>query len=166
MKDVYEEQLIRRTMEPKYAFYKGSCFCVIALCVLAAAFVHTMLLFVALLLGVGLYFLFPYFSVEFEYIYVNGELDFDKIYGQKNRKRVITVEMSNLEMIGPKGSHAMDSMRTMKCKEYDFTANEPDHTVYEMYIRVNQELTRIFFEPKEEILEAIRQISPRKVANH
>ena len=59
----------------------------------------------ALIVFVGLivlcYFKLPSFDLEFEYLYVNGELDVDKIMSKTKRKRVARIDMDKVELIAP-----------------------------------------------------------------
>lgn len=162
-KDIYLEELVKRRSEPKYAFVKGLCVFLIAAVTVLAYFISSLFLFVAFFLGLGSYYLFQTFDVEYEYTYVNGQLDIDKIYGKARRKQMVSLQMEQLEMLGVQNAHEMDSLRNMKCTVYDATANEPDHVVYEMYVHTEKGLVKVLFEPKEELLDAIRQLSPRKV---
>lgn len=163
MKDVYEEQLVARKPELKYAFYKGLLIFVVVFAALAGFFFHPAFLLVAFALGVGVYYLIQMFDIEYEYLYVNGELDFDKIYAKSRRKRMLSVQAEHLEMMAEKGSHHLDSLRHSQFKAYDFSSGDETHKIYEMYIRTETELLQILFEPNDNIIEAIRQISPRKV---
>lgn len=47
---------------------------------------NPLILLLALVLGIVDYIFIPKLSVEFEYLYVNGELDIDRIYSQSRRK--------------------------------------------------------------------------------
>ncbi len=163
MSDVFEEQLVKRVAEPKYAFYMGACIFVTVAVAIASLKIHPVLLIVAIGLGIGDYFLFQTFDIEFEYTYVNGELDFDKIMAKSRRKRMLSVNVRKLEMIGPKGAYQLDSLRKSKYKTYDFSSNNEEHTIYEMYIRRENELLQIYFEPNQSMLEAMGQLGPRKV---
>ena len=162
-KDVFVEQLVARKPEMKYAFYKGLLIFVVVFAALAGFFFHPALLLVAFALGAGVYYLIQMFDVEFEYTYVNGELDFDKIYAKARRKRMVSVQMSNLEMMAEKGSHHLDSLRHSQFKSFDFSSGDESHKIYEMYVRTESQLMQIFFEPNDEIVDAVRQLSPRKV---
>ena len=53
------------------------------------------------------YFYLPRLSVEFEYLYVNGELDIDRIFSQSRRKRAASYELSNMEIMAPFSSHRL-----------------------------------------------------------
>ncbi len=166
MKDVYVEQLVKQKADSKTFFYKGLCVFVVAVAALAGFFIHALFLLLALVLGVGAYYLLQNLDIEYEYLYVNGELDFDKIYGKARRKRILTVEMEHLETMAIKGSHGLDSLRTMPHKTFDFTSRDENGRVYEMYIRTEGELLQIFYEPNDEIVEAVRMLSPRKVVSY
>lgn len=163
MGDVFEEQLIKRVAEPKYAFYIGACTFVTVAVAFASLLIHPILLVIAIVLGIGDYFLFQTFDVEYEYTYINGELDFDKIMAKSRRKRMLSVNVRKLEMIGPKGAYQLDSLRKSKYKTYNFSSNNEEHTIYEMYIREENELLKIYFEPNQNMLEAMRNLGPRKV---
>lgn len=165
MGDVYEEQLIRRKTPQKYKIYVG---CLIALTVLLAllSFLTAMILFFvpAVFVACLAYYFSQRWDLEFEYIYVNGELDIDKIMAKSSRKRVVSVDMQNLEVMAPVGSHGLDSFRNLKCAEYDCTSYAEDAQVYALITTGEDgERVRILFEPNEKIVSAIRRISPRKV---
>ena len=40
------------------------------------------------------------FDVEFEYIYVNGDLDIDRIFSRNSRKRYLSIELARIVAIG------------------------------------------------------------------
>ena len=51
----------------------------------------------------GIYFAWYFatgLNLEFEYIYTNGEIDFDKISAKRKRKRMITLRISSFEDFG------------------------------------------------------------------
>ena len=114
MNDIYVEQLVKRKSDYKNAFYKGLLVFLVAAFVLMGFFFYRIFLLVAFGMGVAVYYLMQLFDIEFEYLYVNGELDFDKIYAKSRRKRILTVTMAHLEMMAEKGSHHLDSLRTMQ----------------------------------------------------
>ena len=64
-----------------------------------------LVLIAAIALGVLAYFKMPGLDLEFEYLYVNGELDIDKIMSKVKRKRVGSFDISKAEMVAPVKSH-------------------------------------------------------------
>ena len=67
----------------------------------AGIMMNPLILLLALVLGIVDYIFIPKLSVEFEYLYVNGELDIDRIYSQSRRKRAASYELSNMEILAP-----------------------------------------------------------------
>ena len=58
-------------------------------------------------------FLFRRLDLEYEYLYVNGDLDIDKIMGKQKRKRVFSMNVNDLELLDAKqnqdqGEHHAD----------------------------------------------------------
>ena len=50
-------------------------------------------------------------DLEYEYIFVKGELDIDKIMGKSRRKRCVVVDLESTEIVAPLNSHALDSFK-------------------------------------------------------
>ena len=68
-------------------------------------------LIAAVALGIACYFVIPKFNVEYEYLYVNGDLDIDAIYSQQKRKRIAEYHMEEVEILAPEKSHVLDCYR-------------------------------------------------------
>lgn len=84
---------------------------------------NPLILLLALVLGIVDYIFIPKLSVEFEYLYVNGELDIDRIYSQSRRKRAASYELSNMEILAPYQSHQLDSYKkNQSIKRYNYSS--------------------------------------------
>lgn len=60
----------------------------------------------------GGYKLISLLSIEYEYIYTNGDLDVDKIVAKSNRKRMVSIKCSEVEKYGEyKGQPAPGSIK-------------------------------------------------------
>ena len=60
----------------------------------------------------GGYKLISLLSIEYEYIYTNGDLDVDKIVAKSNRKRMVSIKCSEVEKYGEyKGQPAPGSVK-------------------------------------------------------
>lgn len=71
------------------------------LCAVIFLFVPFGLAFMLILaLLYGAYHLFTGFNKEYEYIITNGQLDVDRISGQRDRKRLVTVDIENFTAFG------------------------------------------------------------------
>ena len=160
--ETYVECLVARKSSALMQFLK------ILLIMLAAAFIFIGLMgpFVALLIGivcaVGAYFAVQQATIEYEYLYLDREISIDKIMGRSRRKRVATYEVDRMEIMAPMNSYHLDDYRKRDVKAKDYSTGvvpEPD-TRYAMYYEGNE---MIIFEPSEALINAVRNVAPRKV---
>lgn len=111
----------------------------------------------------GIYKLVQYLNVEYEYIFTNGDLDFDKIMGQAKRKRLITVDFNTLSAFG-----ALDSETAEKIMNSDYTVvDASDNTdVNDYYLECKHKthgMTYVVFTPSEEFAEELEKNLPRNL---
>ena len=118
-------------------------------------------LFLGLVCAAAWYFLNLYQTVEYEYLYVDKELQIDRILGKTKRKRMETLDMSRLEVLAPEKSHQWDSYRVKKLTKKDYSSGNPENSknVYVLVISGNV----VYFEPTLELVKTIQMIAPRKV---
>lgn len=108
-------------------------------------------------------FLFPRLNIEYEYVFCDGQLDFDKIMGGAKRKTILRIDFEKVEIMAPVNSHALDPYRSNpQVKVKDFTSLEPNRKVYGLIVR-EEGLIEILFEPNERMIETIKQKTPRKL---
>ena len=116
---------------------KGS---IIALIVLLVLFIMPLLLIAAIVLGVCAYlFYFPGTDLEFEYLFVNGELDIDKIMAKSKRKRVKSLNITECDIMAPLNSHRMDYYNSnQKLKVQDFSSEIRNISVLQLSAEMAQ----------------------------
>ncbi len=105
---------------------------------------------------------------EYEYIFLNGELDFARIVGKKKRVELLSVSMKEVELVAPVHSEKLAPYRNPDGAHYhakDFSSAFSSHQerMYEMICRTEEQAYRITFEPNEKLLEAMWQAAPRVV---
>ena len=139
MSDLYSELLVKKERTAKDRLVKGSIIALIVLLVLAGLFIMPLLLIAAIVLGVCAYlFIFPGTDLEFEYLFVNGELDIDKIMAKSKRKRVKSLNITECDIMAPINSHRMDYYNSnQKLQVQDFSSENPEHKRFA--IHVNEE---------------------------
>ena len=164
MSDMYHELLVKREPQTSDKLCKVG---LILLTVLAAAAVLFKPWAILVLFAVCIfdYFMFPSFHLEFEYLYVNGELDVDKIMSQKSRKRAASYNIAEkMELIAPWDSHEMDYYKKgNQGKVVDFSSGREDAKVYAMVYGGDKGTEIVLLEPGEAMLKDIQRIAPRKV---
>jgi len=109
---------------------------------------------------------YPRLSVEYEYVFVDGQLDFDKISGKSKRKTMLRIDFDQVEIMAPINSSALDNYKHMQLEEKNFTSLNQDCKPYVIIVNSGSKKLKILFEPNEKMLSMIKQKSPRKVANY
>ena len=139
MSDYYTEQLVKQKAKASSMIAKTA---LIAVTVLAFFLVllFPMAMIIPVIMVVVDIVLFKRFDLEFEYLYVNGDLDIDKIMAKQKRKRVFEMNVRDMEVLAPTGSRT-----------------------YEMVTISQGQTVKIIFEPNKTILEGMKMLAPRKV---
>lgn len=163
MNDSYSELLVKKEQSAKDKIIK---FLLIGL-IAVTAVVGLVFIFAwigTLILGVAAYFVLPNLDLEYEYVFVNGELDVDKIMAKSKRKRLKSFDLAKLEIMAPVNSHRMDYQNhNSKLKVVDFSSGNKNHKVFAMIIPDEKEVCKVLLEPDRELLENIKKTCPRKV---
>ncbi|MBR1741405.1 MAG: hypothetical protein IJ733_05955 [Lachnospiraceae bacterium] len=106
-------------------------------------------------------FLLPAKDVAFEYVFVDGQIDFDCIYKGEKRKTLQRIDMEKVEFFAPASSHAWDSYKQLPLVDYA-SGFEPEKD----YIALHQGekgMEKISFTPDEKMLSMIDRKSPSKL---
>ncbi|HBE12625.1 MAG TPA: hypothetical protein DCY74_00500 [Clostridiales bacterium] len=101
----YMEHIVKRKPTFRVSLWK-------ALIVLAVIIANLLLLIITVkvpalmifpwfLSGVFVWWVYRFFNVEYEYVMASGEIDVDMIYGKKQRKRMVSVKINEMELIAP-----------------------------------------------------------------
>lgn len=163
MSDLYREILVKKKTSMRNQLIKAGLIALIVLLVLAGIVIWPALI-LALAVGIASYFIIPRLNVEYEYLYVNGDLDVDAIYSQQKRKRVAEYHIEELEILAPENSHALDSFRNKKeIKVRDFSSGEQGAKVYTMIMNKEKAQELVKVELDDAIIQDIRRMAPRKV---
>lgn len=116
----------------------------------------------SIIAGVLAWFVGNRANIEYEYTYFDKELDVDVIYSMQKRKHIKTYDLSQLEVLAPRGSYHLDAYKNRDIKARDFSTQfeENEKNVYVMYLAGNE---KVIFEPTPELVKTIANIAPRKV---
>ena len=100
-----------------------------------------------------LFWYWPRFKIEWEYVFCDGQLDFDMIQGGEKRKNVLRIEIDEADLIAPLDSARMDGYRHLEIKDY--SSMREDARIYAIATRLpnKQEKVVILFEPTLRMLE-------------
>ena len=98
------------------------------------------------------------FSIEYEYIFTNGQLDIDIIKGKAKRKSLLSFPVRIIEHMAPYNGANMSER-----EEIDIIHDENRCGKYYADFSQNGTAYRLLFQPPEKILENIKKYNPRNV---
>ena len=116
-------------------------------------------------IGWGAWYLLSKTNVEFEYSLSNGDLTIDAIYGQRKRKTLSSINVRD----------RMEIMAAVNNNNYTTELNKKAGTTIDaasmknapnrwfMNVKGESGLVRIFFEPDEKLVTAMRRCAPSVV---
>ena len=168
MNDLYTEASVKKRVTAMDTFIKVITVLVVAV-VLGAGFLfgNTLLGFLGALGIVFAYYLIPRLKVVYEYVFCDGQLDFDKIMAGEKRKHMYRLDFDQVLIMAPANSHALDSYKSNPAaKKLDFTSLEKDRKVYCIVESSGDIQTLVYFEPNEKMVSYIKQKAPRKVSEY
>lgn len=162
MSETYVECLIKQKTSIVGIIFKSI---LIALTVLFGVFSLAGILvafIIAIITGVCAYYVNLYSNLEYEYLYLDKELTVDKIMAKTKRKKVAVYTIDRIEILAPIHSYHLDNYKNRNVKTKDYSIGEelkPDKR-YVMYYEGGE---KVLLSPSEELVEAMRNIAPRKI---
>ena len=109
MSDLYLEELVERRRTGTDQALRYALMAVTAIGVVLSLLTWNLIIIaVSIAICVADIFIFPRFQTEWEYQYVNGELDVDRILNKAKRKRMASYDITKAELIAPAASHRFD----------------------------------------------------------
>ena len=112
--------------------------------------------------GVFLWWIFRFFNLEYEFVTAGGEMDFDVIYGKRQRKRMLTVKIADMEIIAPLDGK-YDTLRADPSLQKVFTALiAPDapNASYAIFHHPQHGKCILFFDAPDKAKAILRYYNP------
>ena len=141
MGDFYTEQLVKRQKASSTTLIKAILIILTVLSVVLIFMIPFGIIGPVIMIALDV-FLFRSMDVEYEYLFVNGSLDIDK-------------------MMAPSGSPELRPYQGLKGTDY--SSGMPGADTYELIVVNNGEKKKIIFEPNKAVCEGLKMLAPRKV---
>ncbi len=161
MNEVYYEILVARKKDPKLQMGQIVTVLLAGVCAVAVLFGFIYGILLAPIFGLMCYFLTIRNKVEYEYLYVDKELQIDRITNQSKRKKLETLDLNQLEILAPIRSHELDSYRKRAGVILDYSSGEETNDPQKYMLVIGDK--KVVFEPTPELVQTIRMFAPRKV---
>ena len=161
MNEVYYEILVARKKDAKLQMGQIVTALLAGVCAVSVLFGFIYGIILAPIFGLMCYFLTLRNKVEYEYLYVDKELQIDRITNQSKRKKMETLDLNQLEILAPIRSHELDSYRKRGGSTLDYSSGEEDRDAQKYMLVIGDK--KVIFEPTPELVQTIRMFAPRKV---
>lgn len=163
MSEAYVECLVKAKPSILGKFFKYLLIMLrVALALLMFLTMNVILMILAVVTGVGAYFVNLFTDLEYEYLYLDKELVIDKVMAKSRRKRVATYSLDKVEILAPIKSYHLDNYknRNVKQKDYSIGIEEKPDLRYAMYYEGGEKL---LLSPSPEMIKIMKNVAPRKV---
>ncbi len=113
----------------------------------------------------GLVVLMRNFSLEYEYIFTNGDLDIDIVKAQTTRKRMVSLQCKNIELMASEKNmtYKRDFESDSISKKYNAVYDMAQGRVYHVLFVHDGERMLLTFQPPAKLLAAMKKLNPRCV---
>ena len=160
MNDYYTEQMVKKQADMKDMLIKA-----VLIAVTIVSFLIVLMFPVGLILPVAMIvldvFMFRRLNVEYEYLFLNGDLDIDKIMNKAKRKKQFSMNVADMDLLAP--ADAAELHQYQNARTYDFSSRTGQAKLYALIVSGQGEKKEIIFEPNDTIIEGFYMLAPRKV---
>jgi len=163
MTDVFKEQIVKRKPPFRNVLIRvGLIFAVIIIVFLSFLLLQGFGAVIAMGAAFGAAYVMSFLNVEYEYALTNGELDIDIIYNKARRKRQISVNVKEFEIMAHIDDKAHEHTFTTAQVTRDFSSGTPGNDTYRFLTIINGKKTIVIFDPNEKMLKAISSVISRR----
>lgn len=164
MNNSYTEVLVKKEHRATDTLVKYGMYALTAVFIVAGLLFSPVIWVLAVAMLIGCYFVIPRTDLEYEYLFVNGEMDIDMIMSKMKRKKVCTISMSDVEIVALTTSHRLDFYHNnQKLTVKDYSSGNSTHKRYSMIVREKETLKEIIIESDEYLCDLMKKNSPSKV---
>jgi len=156
MGDVFKEQIVKRKPTIKdTAIRICLIIVVIMIFIISITYLGAFGVLITAVAGFGANYLMGFLSIEYEYVFTNGELDIDIIYSRSRRKRVFTAHVNKFDIMAPLNdtTHAHEFNRMQELRDYSSGTGNAD--TYAFLINKDGKYLKVLIEPNEKMMAAI-----------
>lgn len=122
-----------------------------------------LLALVAVLIGAAAFYYKRFLYLEYEYIFTNGEIDIDRILEINTRKRMISFNIKEVELLASEDSAEYKGFANKPADIFQAFPNTSQHKVYVAIINSGNKKLQLRITPDQEFLTCCFKYNPRAV---
>ena len=159
MEQAYCEAVCERKKSVTTTALKAVLIIVIVLLLLSSVIIPWIAIF-GVAGAIALIWYWPRFNVTWEYVYCDGQIDFDQILGGEKRKTKLRIEIEDADVIAPYGSDRLGGYQQISTKDYSSLDAEAPKFVIVTKAPKDEGKVKIVFEPSDKMLDMMRTKCP------
>lgn len=159
MGDVFKEQLVKKIPSLKDKLIKAALIMAgFFITVIVAFLMFELVPIVVAAIAFGIYYVFVRLNKEFEYIFTNGDLDIDCIYGKSRRKRMLSCDIKEIMFMTHASNRNYDHERELATAKtvMDCSSGIQNDNTYIILTLYKGNRVKLLIEPNETLLKAIQ----------
>lgn len=161
--DSFKEQLVRAEDLRLYNLAKVVSIMLMVLGFLAIVFLGVIASMVIVAIGGALFYFKRFLYCEYEYAVTNGEVDIDCIYEVKTRKRKITFNIKEVDLLAEVNSQYYKDFSNKPTKILNCVPKGNKHKEYAALVTEGTTRVQVVFIPNKEFLDACYIYNPKAV---
>ena len=161
MDDLFSEMIVERKPRAQDGILKALLIAATVIMAAAGILLGPVFMIGFLVLAIVTYFMWPRFRVEYEYSYVNGQLDIARIFSKQSRKDVAKIDVTKCECVAPLGSHQLDSYGSTY-KVIDYSSGDPQMKTW-VIVSGGENSCKYLVHMDERMFDDLKRRMPRKV---
>ena len=124
--------------------------------------VNGMMVFMYLgLHGTLIYFFWNNYKLEYEYVFCDGQIDFDLIRNSQKRKHKLRIQLDDGIYFAKPDNNKITSMKNVHTV-VKFISNENSGNIYALIVKKQDKIIKILFEPNTRMIKSIKYKMPNK----
>ena len=165
MEELYSETYLKAKPTIKRMIARILLFALLAVIVVACIgsmlTLHILYCMVFIVIGAIIILLMPTNNVAYEYIFVDGQIDFDRILKGEKRKTMKRVDMEKIDIIAPENSDHVAYHKNLPLVDYSSGMDTDRHFI--AVANGDKGTERIRFTPDEKMIRMMKMKGPSKV---
>ncbi|HBA96602.1 MAG TPA: hypothetical protein DCZ23_00690 [Lachnospiraceae bacterium] len=111
-------------------------------------------LIVVLAVDIAIIYFLPSKDIAYEYVFVDGQIDFDCIIGGNKRKNKKRTDLEKIDLVAPENSPALNPYQNLPLSDYSSGNSGDKHFI--AISRTEKGSERIKFTPDEKLIENMK----------
>ena len=111
--------------------------------------------------GILIHYFWNNYKVEYEYVFCDGQIDFDYIIDGKKRKHKLRVQLEDAVYLAkPDNENIVNNQKVHTTLKY--ISNNESGNIYALIVKKQDKILKILFEPNPKMLKAMKYKLPKK----